>query len=233
MGARNPQNIGAVARAMSNFGFMQLRIVNEYAVPLEAARSAVNAGHVLAAAESFASVAEAVADCRLVVGTTAAGERRLEHELVALDAAGARVCAAAEHGGVALLFGSEKTGLTNETLAQCNWLMTVPMHAAGTSMNLGQAVAVCLWELVRGEALDAAAVMGDSPGAALAAEVERLTTVLREALAVSGYHAANMDEDKMRRLVRRLALRSRDAEALTGMLRQVLWKLRRNEAAPR
>ena len=221
VGARNPQNIGAVARAMSNFGFSRLRVVNEYSVPFEDARSAVNAGHVLASAESFAGVAEAVADCSLVVGTTAVGERRLEHEVVPLDAAAERVAAAG--GGVALLFGSEKTGLTNETMALCNWLVTVPMQAAGTSMNLGQAVAVCLWEMVRG----GSPVVSATKDGANAADMERLTVLLREALGESGYNPANMDEDKMRRLVRRLDVSQRDAEMLMGMLRQILWKLRR------
>lgn len=223
VGARNPQNIGAAARAMSNFGFTRLRVVNEYSVPFADARSAVNAGHVLNAAESFGSVAEAVADCALVVGTTAVGERRLELDVVPLDAVAGKIAAAAG-GGVALLFGSEKTGLTNETIAHCNWLMTVPMHAAGTSMNLGQAVAVCLWELVRG----ASVVVETAPEVANAAEMERLTGLLREALAESGYNPANMDEDKLRRLVRRLDVSQRDAEMLMGMLRQILWKLRQS-----
>src|SRR5580698_3087760 len=82
--ARNPSNIGAVARAMHDFGFSRLRVVNEFAVPLEAAKSAVDASEVMAAAVSYSSVAEAVADCTLVVGTTAVGERNLQHELLPL-----------------------------------------------------------------------------------------------------------------------------------------------------
>lgn len=69
--ARNPNNIGAVARAMHDFGFRHLRVVSEYAPPLETARSAVDASEVLSEAKSFESVTEAVADCTLVVGTTA------------------------------------------------------------------------------------------------------------------------------------------------------------------
>src|SRR5271155_5881626 len=82
--ARNPSNIGAVARAMHDFGFGRLRVVNEYAVPFEAARSAVDASEVLAAAAAFGGVADAVADCTLVVGTTAVGERVLQHPLYPL-----------------------------------------------------------------------------------------------------------------------------------------------------
>ncbi len=79
--ARNPSNIGAVARAMHDFGFRHLRVVNEFAVPFEAARSAVDASEVLAAAVSYNSVAEAIEDCTAVVGTTAVGERVLQHPL--------------------------------------------------------------------------------------------------------------------------------------------------------
>ncbi len=79
--ARNPNNIGAVARAMHGFGFTDLRLVNEYSVGLEKARSAVDASAILAEAREFATVAEAVADCTLVVGTTAVGERKQEHPI--------------------------------------------------------------------------------------------------------------------------------------------------------
>src|SRR5271167_4512379 len=89
--ARNPNNIGAVARAMHDFGFRHLRIVNEYAVPFETARSAVDASEVMAGAAEFASVAEAVADCTLVVGTTAVGERALQHPLLALPDAAVKI----------------------------------------------------------------------------------------------------------------------------------------------
>src|ERR1035438_5709945 len=85
--ARNPSNIGAVARAMHDFGFSRLRVVNEFAAPFEGARSAVDASEVLARAVRCASVAEAVADCTLVAGTTAVGERNLRHKLLELPEA--------------------------------------------------------------------------------------------------------------------------------------------------
>jgi len=160
--ARNPGNIGAVARAMHDFGFTRLRVVNEYPVPFEAAKSAVDASAVLAAATTHATLAEAVADCTLVVGTTAVGERTLHHPLLPLAQAAPRLLAELrrESSGpssvpprVALLFGSEKTGLSNQELSHANWLLTIPMRNPGdarhVSMNLGQAAAVCLYELVR------------------------------------------------------------------------------------
>ena len=78
---RNPLNIGAAARAMSNFGASRLRLVNPYKVAFREARSAVGAGAVLKGAEEFPTVAEAVADCSQVIGTTAVRNRVLQHPL--------------------------------------------------------------------------------------------------------------------------------------------------------
>src|SRR5215471_13320329 len=82
---RNPLNLGAAARAMSNFGVLRLRVVNPYELAFREARSAVGAAKLLAGAEEFKSVAEAVADCGLVVGTTAIRHRELQHPLHRLD----------------------------------------------------------------------------------------------------------------------------------------------------
>lgn len=233
--ARNPNNIGAVARAMHDFGFRDLRLVTEYPVPLTEARSAVDASAVLQSARSFGSVAEAVADSTLVVGTTAVGSRRQEHRLYSLAEARGELRAEAgkEAGRVAILFGSEKTGLSREELSHCHWLMTIPMHVhvgeRHASMNLGQAAAVCLYELVR----NAEAPPHAASSKADAGELERLTQLWMEALRVSGYdkrHPANFDETRLRQLVLRMGLSSADAALWTGMVRQLLWKLRSAEA---
>jgi tRNA/rRNA methyltransferase len=229
--ARNPNNIGAVARAMHDFGFRHLRVVNDYAVPFETARSAVDASAVLDEAAAFGSVAEAVADCTVVVGTTAVGERALQHPLYALADAGERIGVELERDGrVALLFGSEKTGLSNDELSHCNWLLTIPMQehedVRHPSMNLGQAVAVCLYELVR----MGGAVVGDGTAAAAeAGEIERLTMLFTEMLEETGYtkrHPANCDEAQIRRLVVRMGAAASDVPVWMGVLRQVLWKVR-------
>jgi len=237
--ARNPSNIGAVARAMHDFGFGRLRVANQFPVPFEAARSAVDASAVLADAMVYGSVAEAVADCTLVVGTTAVGERNLQHELLSLAKAAPRIHAeiqrsvSAGTGRVALLFGSEKTGLSNEELSHCHWLLTIPMHqpedGRHLSMNLGQAVAVCLYELVRSDASVGAGLYANTAGPADAASVERLTALLSEVLEETEYtrrHAANSDPAQVRRLVRRMGLDTVDAPVWMGILKQVLWKMR-------
>jgi tRNA/rRNA methyltransferase len=223
---RNPLNIGAAARAMSNFGFARLRIVNPYEVAFREARSAVGASALLANAEEYKDVAEAVADCTLVVGTTAVRHRELQHPLRRLEY-GARLIR--KHLGssrAALLFGSEKFGLSNEALSHCHWLMRIPTCEENISMNLGQAVAVCLYELVR----DAKSVaQPEKPKLAAAGEVERITGVLFDALRASGYlnrRPVTDVEERIRRLVRRLDLPARDAEVWLGILRQIVWKMR-------
>ena len=147
MAARNPLNIGAAARAMSNFGFTRLRVVNPYDVAFREARSAVGAPALLANAEEYKSVAESVADCSLVVGTTAARDRELQHPLRLLPEASILIRQQLAAGPVALLFGSEKRGLANEDLSHCHWLLRIPTREEHVSMNLGQAVAICLYEL--------------------------------------------------------------------------------------
>ena len=230
--ARNPSNIGAVARAMHDFGFRHLRVVNDYAVPFETARSAVDASAILAEAGTFATVAEAVADCTLVVGTTAVGERALQHPLNALPEAATAIHAelTRENGRVALLFGSEKTGLSNDELSHCHWLLTIPMQQheelRHPSMNLGQAVAVCLYELVRQPGVHLGT---GAPEAAHADDVERFTILLNEVLDKTGYtrrHPSNCDEAQIRRLVLRMSLAASDIPVWMGILRQILWKAR-------
>lgn len=222
---RNPLNIGAAARAMSNFGVSRLRVVNPYQVAVHEARSAVGAAELLAKAEQYKSVAEAVADCALVVGTTAVGHRELQHPLRRLENGARIIRRQLPLAPVALLFGSEKVGLSRQDLSHCHWLMRIPTLEEHASMNLGQAVAICLYELVRqgkgplGKKVGARATVGD---------VERITQLLFQALSASGYvqpRSAAAAEEKLRRMVRRLNLDARDAEVWLGMLRQIAWKL--------
>jgi len=223
---RNPLNIGAAARAMSNFGFPRLRLVTPYEPAFREARSAVGASKLLASSEVYKSVAEAVAECTLVVGTTAVRHRDLHHPLRRLEIGARLLRKHLASTRVALLFGSEKRGLSNEDLSHCHWLMRIPTCEANISMNLGQAVAVCLYEVVR-EAK--AAAQPEKRKLATAGEVERITGILLEALLASGYltrRRVNDSEDRIRRLVRRLNLPAGDTDAWLGMLRQIVWKLR-------
>jgi tRNA/rRNA methyltransferase len=211
---------------MSNFGFTELRLVNPYEVAFREARSAVKAQHVLAAAREYPSLADAISDCALVVGTTAIGNRELEHPVRRLERGGRVIRQQLATAPVALLFGSEKFGLSNEDMSYCHWLMRIPTREEHGSMNLGQAVAVCLYEIVRNPA--AARAQPESRRPAAAQDVERLTGLLEEVLEHSGYvhtRVAGSTRLKIRRLVRRMNLDMHDAQVWLGMLRQILWKL--------
>lgn len=225
VGTRNPLNIGAAARAMLNFGFARLRVVNPYEVAFREARSAVGAVEILKTAEEFKTLAEAIADCRLVVGTTSVGHRELAHTLRRLEHGAVMIRRQMQSAPVALLFGSEKFGLTNDDLSHCHWLLRIATADQDRSMNLGQAVAVCLYELSRTKAR-AAAVRPRRR--ATAAENEQLTGLLLEVLRSSGYInpvTSASTENKVRRLIRRLDASAQDAPVLLGMLRQMHWKL--------
>ena len=236
--ARNPANIGAVARAMHDLGYAHLRIVNDFPVPFAAAKSAVDASSVLLGAAEFTTVAAAVGDCIFVLGTTAVGERALEHPLHLLPDAAVQIRSALQtnpEAKVALLFGSEKTGLSNDELSHCHALLTIPMNAPGSgrhlSMNLGQAAAVCLYALNAAHPLPATAQPEPTP--AVSVDLDRLTGLLQEVLDTSGYsrrNPAGARELSIRRLVRRLRLSAVDAPVWTGIFRQILYRLPRLES---
>ena len=225
---------------MHDLGYAQLRIVNDFPVPFAAAKSAVDASSVLLAATEPASVAAAVADCTLVLGTTAVGDRALEHPLHLLPDAATLIrttLSADPEAKIALLFGSEKTGLSNEELSHCHALLTIPMHspAAGRhlSMNLGQAVAVCLYALNAAHPEPTPAQPEVLP--APAGDLERLTSLLQDVLVTSGYtrrNPAGARELPIRRLIRRMHLNTIDAPVWTGMLRQILFRLTHSEPTP-
>lgn len=222
---RNPLNMGAVARAMSNFGARHLRVVNPYEKAFREARSAVGATAVLREAEECASVKEAVADCALVVGTTAIGNREIKHPLRSLDKAGPILRKAMTKGKVAILFGSEKWGLSNESLSYCHWLVHIPTREEHQSMNLGQAAAVCLYELARGKRSYEEGVK--RPAASMEV-VERVTEALLDCLVKSGYvgeRTGELAEEKLRRMLRRFEWDAADAEVFLGMVRKIEKKL--------
>jgi tRNA/rRNA methyltransferase len=224
---RNPLNIGAAARAMSNFGVFHLRLVTPYEKAFREAVSAVGAAPLLAKAEEHDSVAEATRDCGLVVGTTAIGHRELQHELYSLEEAAKRIRKTLTSGRVAILFGSEKTGLSNDDLSHCHFLLRIPTREEHRSMNLAQAVAIVVYEILRG-AFATKAKSRLSSAAADMESVNRIAEALLEALHVSGYihpRSAATAEEKLRRMLRRFELSSADAEVLLGMLRKILWKM--------
>lgn len=213
---------------MSNFGFFDLRLVQAYRVAVDEARSGVNADAVLTNAREFDTVAEAIADCRLVAGTTALGPRDTTLPVHTLEAAGRRLRRA--KGRIGLLFGSEKFGLSNDDMSHCHWMLRIPTRTEHRSMNLGQAVAVSLYELIRnGLAPDAEE---EPTSQATAGAEDRVLGYLVDSLTASGYIKPPVDASqtrKLRLLLHRMRLSERDAVAWQGMFRQIRWKLNNKE----
>jgi tRNA/rRNA methyltransferase len=236
--SRNPLNIGAVARSMENFGFRRLSVVAPYAPHWREARSAVGAPELLRNAMEFATLAEAVAGCTLVIGTGTLTRRKPEQRVVQLPDLPPLVQEELARGGrIALVFGPEKHGLTREDLSWCQLLVEIPTDPRQPSMNLGQAAAVCLYEL----ASRAAAAQGagptvvdaqrseKSPATATSGNLDLLAGVIEETMAAAGYSPRSMQEANrhdLRLLLRRLAPNARDTRRMLGLFRRVLWRMR-------
>jgi tRNA/rRNA methyltransferase len=168
---RNPLNIGAAARAMANFGFRRLAVVAPYAPMWREARSAVGAPEILLNAAETTTLGEAVAASTLVVGTGTLTYRKPEQKVVLLPELAPLVRRELDRGGrVAVVFGTEKHGLTRDDLSYCHILVEIPTDTRQPSMNLGQAVAVCLYELAArcGRAEGSGEASGKAPSGAKA-----------------------------------------------------------------
>lgn len=149
---RNPLNIGAAARAMANFGYSKLFVVSPYEPVWDEAVSAVGAEKIIGGATVVPSLQEAIAGCHFVLGTTSGQKRSLDRDIINLPDIRKSLEVLPGMGSnfeLGVVFGPEKTGLTNKHLARCNAILTVPTSPDTPSMNLGQAVAVCCYELSR------------------------------------------------------------------------------------
>ena len=227
---RGSANVGAAARAMKNMGVTSLVLVDPVCRQRPAESMAVHARDVVRAAVTRASVAEAVGDCALVVGTTCRGG---PYRAGTLDpeALAPLVRGAAAHGPVALLFGPEDHGLSNEDLRHCQRLVTIDTSAEYASLNLAQAVLLVCHELRRaaraGQALDASA----TPAPAEA--VQRMYEHLQRALLSVGFLHPQNPEHLMfaiRRLFGRAGLDEQEVRIILGMARQMEWAATRRNA---
>lgn len=228
---RNPLNIGAAARAMANFGLSHLTVVAPWEPHWQEMRSAIGAEYLLENARRTETLAEAVADCTLVAGTGTLTYRKPDQAVVSLPDLAPLIRKDLGQGGrVALVFGTEKHGLTREDLSHCHMLVEIPTDAGQPSMNLGQAVAVCLYELSTraGVAEVGAGSMPQRAQPATAGKQELLAGLVEELMVASDYSPAGMREANrldLRLLLRRLALTDKDARRILGVLRRALWKL--------
>jgi tRNA/rRNA methyltransferase len=228
---RNPLNIGAAARALANFGLLEMAVVAPFDPTWDEARqAAIGADTVMAAARAVPSLAYILSDTTLVIGTTAGSRRNLGREPLSLSELAAWLRRRNASGRAALLFGSEKTGLSNEDMSRCHALVRIPTAPDCPSMNLGQAVAVCAYELARSGIVSVQppkVTMHRSEPAnqqALDHIFERAASLLD----VSGYlqpksRAATLI--KLRRLLLELNLTCNDVRILGGVISQVEWKL--------
>ena len=239
---RNPLNMGAAARAMTNFGFSRLTVARPYAPHWREARSAVGAPELLSAATETATLAEAVAGCTLVAGTGTLTYRKPEQPVVSLPCLTPLVEREMGRGGrVALVFGPEKHGLTREDLSWCHVLVEIPTDLRQPSMNLGQAVAVCLYELasrtIAGEAgapgvaaAQAAEKTREPRPAAPSGELDRLAGLIEESMIAAGYSPNSMqaaNRHDLRLMLRRLAPTEPDTRRILRLFRRILWRLNR------
>jgi len=222
---RNPLNIGAVSRAMANFGFRHLTVVAPYEPHWREAQSAVGAEDILQNAKVCATLPEALASATLVFGTGTLQPRRPEQSVIELPAVAPLVRdKLAQAARIAIVFGPEKHGLTRDDLSFCHRLLTIPTDPRQPSMNLGQAVAVCLYEL-------ASRLPQLEPTPALAAtssSLDLLACVIEETMLAAGYSPRSMqaaNRHDLRLLLRRLAPNAKDNRRILGLFRRILWRL--------
>ncbi len=226
VGTQHPGNIGAAARALKTMGLAQLVLVQPEKYPHEEAyRRAAGADDLLAEALVTDNVAAAVADCRLVLGCTARS-RRVQLEEHSPRQAAARLVQAAGEGPVALLFGRERTGLTNEELQLCHAAVHIDANPDYSSLNLAAAVQVLAYETRLALKAQLPAAVDDAsaePRVAPAthAQLEGFFTQLSDTLEQIDFHKGRAPESAMRKL-RRLFLRTDLDEKEIRLLRGIL-----------
>ncbi|MDE3179012.1 MAG: RNA methyltransferase [Acidobacteriota bacterium] len=243
---RNPLNIGAAARAMANFGFDDLVVVEPFGPVWRETRSAVGAEDIIKTARAAGSLTEVIGDATFVIGTTSGQRRTLDRELMPLGELAAwtqnqlpraRTKAARQ---AAILFGSEKTGLSNENMSYCHILVRIPTRPQCPSMNLGQAVAVCCYEITRegpkvrvgkrGDQESAENVMAPRERISPPANIQSIDHIFARAARVmdqSGYLKEQSRQAQLLRLRRALIerrLTNSEAKMLGGLLAQIEWK---------
>ncbi len=219
---------------MANFGFIHMRVVAPYEPHWREARSAVGAPQLLANAQESNSLAESIRDCTLVLGTGTLTHRKPEQPAVSLDQLAPLVAESLHRGErIALIFGPEKHGLTRENLSWCNYLVEIPTDPRQPSMNLGQAAAVCLYELATRIEIPVDSVdlhkNAEEPAPA-SGNLDVLADLIEEVMIAANYspkamQAANRHD--LRLMLRRLHFNAADIRRALGLFRRILWRLKR------
>lgn len=241
---RNPLNIGAVARAMANFGFANLTVVSPYQPHWREAKSAVGSAELLLRAKEAPTLAEAVQECALVLGTGTLTHRKPEQPVVPLHQLASHLAPSFEKGSrIGLVLGPEKHGLTREDLSRCHLLVEIPTDTRQPSMNLGQAAAVLLYELAIREPLKSAKGT-DEPDASAGAEspnsdspitsgdLDILAGLIDEVMIEARYSPKTMqsaNQHDLRIMLRRLHFTKSDTRRTLGLFRRILWRLQSHD----
>jgi tRNA (cytidine32/uridine32-2'-O)-methyltransferase len=247
VGTQHPGNIGAAARALKTMGFSRLVLVAPERFPHpDAIALAAGADDLLDSAVLCATLAEAVADCRLVLGCTARSRRIALDELSPREAASRTLAVAQTGTDVAIVFGRERTGLENEELQLCHAAVHIPANPDYSSLNLAAAVQVLTYELRVAFSMDSAlevlpAVRAQPVGEARSeppathAELEGFFSQLADTLDAIDFHKGRTPETamhKLRRLFLRADLDARDVRLLRGVLADAQRMARLAAAAP-
>ncbi len=218
-------NVGSVCRAMMNMGLSNLAIAEPRAAFSEhdAIKWAYNARTIWDERQEFSSLKDAVADCRLVAGTSVREGLYRRHARTPREWAPTLLDTARE-GRIALVFGPEDNGLSNDDLAFCTQLIRIPSTDAYPSLNLSHAVMVCAYELYM--ASGTCAERGEEAPEASSEDRERMFDMWRESLLKIGFMEREKADHMMlavRRILSRGKLTEIDARIMMGIARQTVW----------
>jgi tRNA/rRNA methyltransferase len=223
---QHPGNIGAVGRAMKNMGLSTLILVSPLADPrsAEALHMAIRGADILEQCQVVSSLEEAIAPVSLVVGTSVR-PGRTRYPVYTPRAAVPHILSVAQHNQVAIVFGPERSGLTNTQLDLCHFLVRIPSSEQFPSLNLAQAVMILCYELYYACSAESYSF---SPRGELAptAKVERMYGELKALLLKVGFLDPNNPERIMRalrRLFGRTGLTAREVSIFRGIIDQIEW----------
>ena len=232
---RNPLNIGAAARAMANFGFADLTVVAPYQPTWQESKAAVGAEELLRQARAVANLTDAIDDRTFVVGTSSLARREILRPTISLDQLGSALKKQCKRTRLALVFGSEKTGLSKDALGRCHIIVRIPTRSECPSMNLGQAVAVCCYELRKaiggesGKHTPREDGASDADARASVAEIERLIAGFEKLMwemPANGPQRARLAH--LRQMLLRWPMSRQDVTLVLGVVRDIAGRLQRN-----
>ena len=225
-------NLGSVARVMRNFGLTDLVLVAPYTFPdnPEARRLATHGEGILDTTRIVPDIGDAVADCVLTLATSALTAGLVRRGMIGTPAElMPRMVEAAERGPVAIVFGPEPHGLSNEEVSRCHGMIHIPVDGAYPALNLAQAATVCCYELRKAWSArvnEERATPAPGPAIAPHAEQERMFEHLRDGLRAVGFLFGERQDTlmhAMRQLIGRAQPSSAEVRMLHGLARQLLW----------